>query len=269
MGFVVLALLPLLGLALYNSSAERARRAEAIKATLSALAADVAARHEQVMERSRDLLLTLSTLTPVRERDAPRCNALFAELLPHYPQYLNLVVADHKGDIYCSARPMAQPVNVSTEPSFTRALANRGLALGEFGISKITGRPFIGQGYPVSGAQGEVVAVVGAILSVDWLNQQARRIVLPAGGVLAVIDAAGTVIVRAPEADKWVGRSVSDTPLFNSRLQGLNYFEAPGPDGVLRAYGLARVDKMPAPSALNVAVGVSIEQAFAPVQEAL
>ncbi len=269
MGFVVLALLPLLGLALYNSSAERARRAEAIKATLSALAADFAARHEQVMERSRDLLLTLSTLTPVRERDAPRCNALFAELLPHYPQYLNLVVADNKGDIYCSARPMAQPVNVSTEPSFTRALANRGLALGEFGISKITGRPFIGQGYPVSGAQGEVVAVVGAILSVDWLNQQARRIVLPAGGVLAVIDAAGTVIVRAPEADKWVGRSVSDSPLFRSRPQALTYFEAPGPDGVARAYGLARVDRMPAPSALNVAVGVSLGQAFAPVQEAL
>jgi len=176
---ILLAFAPALGLVVYSHYEQQQFRQADVRNATIILAREIAAKHAQIVERARELLLTLSVLPAVRALDASNCSALFAELLPRYPQYLNLVVANAEGDIFCSARPMAQRVSVKAEPSFTRALENRALALGEFAISKITGRPFIGEGYPVFGARGEAIGVVGAILSVDWLNREAAKTCCP------------------------------------------------------------------------------------------
>ena len=266
---ILAALAPAFGLVVYSHYEQQQSSRIVVRNNAIALANGVAAKHAQIVERARELLLTLSVLPAVRALDAKQCSALFAELLPHYPQYLNLVAANAEGDIFCSARPMSQPVSVKTEPSFTRALENRGLALGEFAISKITGRPFIGEGYPVFGARGEAIGVVGAILSVDWLNREAAKTVLPPGHTLSVLDATGTVVVRAPDAEKWVGKQVSDTPIFQARLRGEPYIEGIGVDGVAHIFGLAKVDNVPPPSVFYVSVGSSVDQAYRQVRETL
>lgn len=266
---ILLAFVPAFGLVLYSAYEQRQLQQAEIRAAMSVLARETAARHAQIIESTRHALLALSLLPAVRNANAAECSALFAELLPRYPHYLNLVAATPDGSIFCSARPMTQAVSVAKESSFTRALATGELALGEFSISNITGRPFIGEGYPVRDARGEVVAVIGAILSVDWLNQVAAKTALPAGVAFAVVDHAGNVVVRAPDAEKWVGRQVRDTAIFAARQRGEASIESIGLDGVTRIYGLATVQGVPPPGALYVSVGASTDEAFGPIRQAL
>jgi len=93
--------------------------------------------------------------------------------------------------------------------------------------------------------------------------------VLPAGNALSVVDAAGTVVVQVPDAEKWVGKQVRDTPVFQARLRGEPYIEAIGIDGVSRIYALAKVENVPPPSMYYVSVGSSTDQAYRQVREAL
>ena len=269
MALMLIAFAPAFVLLIHSAGVEKERHEVEVRTNMSSLASDAASRHSHIVERARELLLALASVEAVHELDGRRCSALFAQLLPRYPQYLNLVVANAEGDIFCSARPMQRQVNVKSEPSFARALANRGLAFGELSTSKVTGRPFLGQGYPVLGASGEVVAVIGAILDVDWLNREVTKTSLPAAVVLTVTDEAGNVVVQSPSAAQWVGKSIRDTALFAAQRGSTPFSAARGVDGVERLHGHAKVGNVPAPSALYVSVGLDEETAFGPARAAL
>jgi signal transduction histidine kinase/ActR/RegA family two-component response regulator len=266
---ILLAIAPVFGMVVYSAHEQQQLQRGEISSNALAFAREVAAKQAQVVERARDLLLTVSRLPAVRERDAARCNALLADLLPRYPQYMNLVVADTNGDIFCSARIMTRPVSVKAEPSFTRALANPGLALGELSISQITGKPFIGEGYPVLGERGDVVAVVGAILSVDWLNELSALTRLPDGAALTIIDRSANVVVRAPDPDVWVGKRWPGSAVLASQRGRDVAMEATGADGIRRVYGLSMVDNVPPPAAFHVIVEFSRDAAFEPIRTAM
>jgi PAS domain S-box-containing protein len=266
---LVLAFTPVFGLTAYWSYLDQTERLDELEATELLLVRQVATTYGQVIRRSREVLYALARLAEVQALDGPKCSALFRDLLESYhPQYSNIDAARADGEIFCSAKPFDRPINVSDSQGFIRAVENRGFAVGDFKISLTTKQPILTMAFPVFDENGEIVAVIGALLSVDWLNQLAAKFSME-GSSLAMIDRSGRVVVKQPDPATWIGRDVSETPLFAARLRGETRLETDAFDGVRRRFVLATVDGVPLPASLSVSVGLDYEQALADFHPAL
>src|SRR6266508_2994119 len=97
---VLLAIIPALGLMLWNAAEQR--RAAALEAEASALRlAQIASiNQERVIEVARELLSAVAQLPQVRKRDSQGCSSLFANLLKQYRGYANLVAAEPNGNVF-------------------------------------------------------------------------------------------------------------------------------------------------------------------------
>jgi len=264
---VFFAIIPALGLTLYTGA--EMRRAASVEAEANSvrLAQSVSSTQDDLFERARQLLTALAQIPMVRGGNPAECNSLFSMLVKKYASYTNLGVVTPAGNIFCSGLPLPGPVNVADRAWFRRALESRDLVIGDYIVGRVTGKPTLGLGYPVLDEAGEVQAVLYAGLDLGWLNKIAAKTQLPTGTTLTVIDRKGTILVRFPDPEKWVGKSMPETPLFQTILhQGEGTAELPGMDGVPRLYGFTRLGKT---GDAYVSVGIPKEVAFAPANHLL
>lgn len=237
LALVLLALIPALGLILYTASEQRRGAAADVQANLLRLAKFAAANQGQTSEGARQLLIALSQLPEVRQGNTEACNKLFADLLKQYRAYATFGVLDVDGNAICSSLPLTKPINAADRTYFRRALLTRDFAIGEYQIGRLTGKASVNFGYPVLDEAGQVQAVVLAALDLAWLNQLATKAQLPSGSVLSVIDRKGTILVRHPDRQNWVGKSFPAAPFIRTILtQGEGTIETRGIDGIVRLY---------------------------------
>ncbi len=258
---VLLALVPALGLIFY--AAEDQRRSTAIEAQQNALrlARLVSANQHDIIEGARQLLTAMAQIPMVRGGNPAECDSLFSMLLKKYPHYTNLGVVTPAGDIFCSGLPLPGPVNVADRAWFRRVVESRDFVIGDYIVGRVTGKATLGLGYPVLDQAGEVQAVLYAGLDLGWLNKIAAKAQLPTGATLTVIDRKGTILVRFPESEKWVGKSMPETPLAQTILsRGEGTAEVTGMDGIPRLYGFSPLGKT---GDVYVSIGVPKSVAFA------
>src|SRR3954451_7506911 len=105
---VVIAVLPALGILLYNRHDLRAAREAETHAEALRNAHAVADELERVVDGARDLLLTIAHASPLRDGNWPDCNTYLGELGDTYPSYSRLSVADHSGRIVCASEPVPE-----------------------------------------------------------------------------------------------------------------------------------------------------------------
>jgi PAS domain S-box-containing protein len=260
---VLLAIIPALGLTLYTGMEQRESAAAAAKADAWRLARLSAASLEEIKEGARQLLIALAQLPAVRGRDAAGCNALFANLEGKYPRYLNFGVAAPDGQVFCSAIPLAGPVNYSDYGWFQTALQTPNIVIGEYQLSRITQQPVLYFAQSVTDQAAGVQAVVFVALDVGWLNQQVAGAQLPEGAAITVFDRNGTILARYPNPQQWVGQSLPDEPLTRIVLKYQSgATEVVDLDGVQRLHGFASLGGTPAVP-LFVSVGIPSQVAFA------
>ena len=237
---VLLAVIPALGLILYTASEQRRSAAAEAKDSALRLARSFSSSQDELIESARQLLTALTQIPAVRDGNTTECNVIFASLLKQYSRYNNFVATKPNGDVFCSAVPSARQVNLADRPHFQFAVRTGGFAIADYLIARTTGKPILSSAYPVLDASGQIKAVVFAGLDLDWLNALVAKTELPAGATLTVIDRKGTVLARFPHPEKWVGKSMPNTPLKQtilSRTKGTA--EATGMDGVVRLYGFS------------------------------
>ena len=267
---VLLAVLPALGLVLFTTWEQRRQAKEAVQGDALQLAELVAADHQRLIEGARQLLAALARLPEVRGQDRGRCSPLLADLLTQYRGYANLGVADTAGNIFCSAIPLARPVNASDRGWFQRALATRAFAVGEYQMGRITGRATVNFGQPVLDGQGRVQAVVFAALDLGWLNELAHGAPVPPGSTFTVLDRTGLILARYPDAERWIGKRAPDAALVTLVLkQGKGVAEDRGLDGVQRLYGFTPLDEGGDAGAVYVSIGIPATAAYAGVRRTL
>ncbi len=258
---VLLAVVPALGLIIYTGAETRRTASMEAQANALRLAQSVSSTQDDLFEGARQLLIALAQLPEVRKRDSKACNTLFANLLKQYPLYSTLGAADAKGDPFCSAIPIRKPFNVADRAWFQRAIQYRGFGVGDYTMGRVTGKASLHFGYPVLDDGGAVQAVVLVGLDLDWLNAHIAKSELPAGTTLTVIDRKGTILVRFPESEKWVGKSMPETPLAQTILsRGEGMAEVTGMDGISRLYGFSPLGKT---GDAYVSIGVPKSVAFA------
>ena len=257
---VVVATVPALGLMLWNAAEQRRAAALETEASALRLARVASSNQERVIEVARGLLSAVAQLPQVRNRDSQSCSALFANLLKQYRGYANLVAVEPNGKVFCSGQPMPGTVNFADRDWFRRVVGSRDLVTSEYNIGRITGRAIVVLGYPAINASGQVEAVISIALDLAWLNEFAAKTRLPAATTLTVFDRKGTIVVRFPDPQKWVGKSMAGRPLFQTIVdRGEGTAEAFGMDGTARLYGFSPLGNG---REAYVAVGIAKNVAF-------
>ncbi len=267
---ILLALLPLFGLALYDSIDRRAGDAEAAKGQALHAAHLAAATQGARVETARSLLATLARLPEVRGGDSSRCHARLASLLPRSHGFINLGLADRDGNVVCSALPLPGPVSVADRRYFRQAVRTRRFAVGDYQVGRITGKASVNFGYPVVDGRRRLRGVLFAALGLEALSSFLSQSSLPPASTVLVLDRAATVLARYPPWAGAVGRRLPDEPLLRTliaRREGVA--EAAGLDGIPRFYGFVPLPGTSGPGDAILAVGVPRAEALAASDAAL
>lgn len=265
---VLLAVIPALGLILYTAAEQR--RVAVVDAQQNALrlARLAASDQERLVEGARQLLIALAQLPSVRNRDEAECTLFLADLLKQYPLYENLGAIDPNGNIFCSAVPSSRSVNVADRASFQRALQKSGFAAGEYLIARITGKALMSSTYSVLDEAEQLQVVVFAGIDLEWLNKFMATAELPPGSTLTVFDSNGTILVRYPDPEQWVGKSMPTSITQPILAQGEGVNEALGLDEVPRLYAFTPLGGS-AEDSVYVRIGVPKAEAFAEADRTL
>ena len=265
---VLLAVLPALGLILYTAhqSGKLAVRQTVSEAQL--LVRLAAADYERLVANTRQLLVTLASLSDGRSPIAAECNDLVVRLKAGYPYYSTLGAIRPDGEVFCSSVPLGgHRVNASDRAYFQIAVKTRRFSIGEYQIGRITGKPIQAFAYPLYGRDGELKTVFFAGLDLTWLNQLAAKAQLPAGSTVTLFDSRGVILNRYPDPEKWIGKSSADSPLTRVILAatGGGTVETTGLDDVPRLYAFAPLFKTESGAGVYLSVGIPRDIAFADV----
>jgi PAS domain S-box-containing protein len=261
---VLLAMIPALGLILYTAAAQRRSAAINAQQNMLRLVKLAAANQRQASEGAHQLLIALSQIPEIRQRNVKGCNRLLANLLKQYSIYAGFGVVDGAGNSICSAPVATKPVNAADRSYFRRAKETRNFAIGEYQIGRVTGKASLNFAYPILDKAGQVQTVVFAALDLAALDRLASEMKLPEGSVVTVTDRKGTILVRYPDSQNWVGKSVPNAPMTKRVLfQKEGTAEAISLDGVERLYAFTTLESKTAAPDLHVRIGVPRTIAFA------
>jgi signal transduction histidine kinase len=261
---VLLAVVPALGLMLYTNLEQRRLANVQAQEDAQRLARLAATQQQQLIEGARQLLIALAQISEVRGGDAAACNTLMTSLLKQYPLYANLGVIELDGDVFCSAVSLTGPINAADRVYFRHALETGGFSVGDYQIGRVTGKAAVNFGYPVLDDAGQPEAVAFVALDLAWLNRLAAEAQLPPDSVFVVVDRLGTILVRYPDPEKWVGQTLPEAPVFKKILTSPNSdtAEVVGVDGIERLYAFAPLNSS-AQSGVYVSIGLSKAVTFA------
>lgn len=265
---VLLALLPALGVILYTGlEQQREAAAEAQRSALR-LVRHSALDQERMIQGAAQLLAAVAQLPTIRERNQPAVSEFLRHLLEQNPSYANIRIIGSDGQLLYSALPLPAPVNYADAPWFAGAREKRRLFIGEYQIDGISGKADVPLIYPVLDAAGRLQVMVYASLDLTWLSKLAAKIELPLSATLAVIDRQGTFLVRHPDPEKWVGKTIPEMERVKevlAREEGT--MEAMGIDGNVRLYAFSPLKGMP--EGLFMRVGLLKKEVFARANQVL
>lgn len=203
---VFIAVLPALGLILYEAATDRASAARDAQAQALRAARVAAQDYARVVSDAERLLMVLARVPDIRAGDNASCSVLLAGMLHQDTRYLNFGVVDKQGQLLCSAIPMAAGLNLADRAYFQRAVQTRRFSVGDFQIGRITRRASINLAFPVLDMAGKLEAVLFSALDIGKLHATVAGATLPEHATITVVDARGTILARYPDSENWVGK---------------------------------------------------------------
>jgi signal transduction histidine kinase len=254
---VLLALLPAFVLMYLAAQDERQYVAEQTEIALTATSDLVASNLAEIVKSAEEKLRWLALLPEMTNSDAGVCTARLNALFQQVDGYLAFSVAHSNGDVYClaPARVLTSTLNIANRPFFQPTLQKKGFVIGGFQTGSLTSKAALTFGYPILDVAGNVQAVIGAGVEVQFLNQAIASWHLPPNTAIVLTDQGGTIVARFPDSERWVGKEMQNAPLMKRLLQNQKgQEEIPGLDGVRRLYAFTSF-QTPSNTTLFMAIG--------------
>src|SRR3984893_10222654 len=204
---VLIAVFPAIVIQAYNEYELRKASEAAIRQQVVQITKQFGEEIGELREGDRQLLLALSQLTPVKLRESDDCNVLFGSLASQYANYSLLAAADTDGRLFCSSSPLAYD-SVADEPFFKRAMAQDGLAVGNYWADPTSGARMIHFALKFDSGDGHTVGVVFAGLDLRWLSEHLKERGLPLTSSILIADREGNIIARLPNPEALVGKNM-------------------------------------------------------------
>jgi PAS domain S-box-containing protein len=241
-----LALLPLAGLVLFNAVMQRREAAVEAQNDVLRLVLMCANNEERMIDSAGRLLALTAEMPGVKELDPRQCAPLFARMLGKEPGYENLGLLDAAGNVVASAQPLTPPAPFGRSQFFTEALRKGGFAASDFALDSKNGKAEMLCGEPVRTADGHIAGVVFAELNLDWLAAINTGQGLPPEVTIGVISRDGTILMRVPNPQFWVGKSVLNAPAGRLLMQhrGSGTADEEGLDHVRRLFAFTPLDPL-------------------------
>jgi len=266
---VALAMIPAFGMIVFSTWEDKAAAELRAQQQTRQLAMVVAEEQSRIVGEMRQLLGVLSSLGGMRDPALlPQCNETLARIRQQNALYANIGLVDARGKLLCSALPFKPPVDFSDRAWFQRAIDERGFAVGDYLVGKLSGVPSVGMGYPLYGAGGKLEGVLYATLDLAWMQNLAGRLPLPPGAVVVVVDAGGTVLLRYPDPErKWMGKPAPEKGELQTLLAQScrGYAEFTGQDGVPRLNAIEPLLHKGG-QCVYVRVGVPKDEVYGPIE---
>jgi signal transduction histidine kinase len=262
---VLIAIFPAVVIQGYNEYELRKAREDDIRKQVIQVTKQFGEEIGELREGARQLLLALSQLPAVRLQDGDSCSEHFAALKSQYANYSLLAAADTQGRVFCSSAPTTD-ASVAGQPFFTRAVAQDGLAVGNYWADPVTGQKMIHFAVKFGDNDGRPAGVVFAGLDLAWLsNHLKERDLAPTSSIL-IADREGNIIARLPNPETLVGKNMrkSHEQIMDGDTAG--WEEAVGVDGTPRIFGYVP-PAMP-PKDFFLSAGQSKIEAFAAIKDA-
>ncbi|WP_194164629.1 sensor histidine kinase [Microvirga thermotolerans] len=260
------ALLPALGILLYNEvSLHRSREAE-VHALALRFGQLAALEMQGILEGARGLLIAVASAHGVKSFDVDACTAYLADVQVQTPQLTPITVIDAEGLIRCRSDSMGQGQSLDDRDYFQEAFARGTFVVGRYRVGQVSGKGVLPLAMPIRDGEGRIVGVVAAGLNLDWLGQRLRQRDLAHGNALTIADRDGTIIAREPFPERFIGTRIPEP--FLSLVKG----DAPGTqevmsqDGTRRIIGYIPVKVMP--EGLYISAGIARDEAFHAIDRA-
>ena len=231
---ILIAVVPALAVMLYSAAEQERLDAAGVQKDLSRLATLYAREERQLLEGSRQVLITLAAFLVLHHDDSRACSAFFADLIKDFRRYANFGAVKENGEVFCSAVPLAEPTNAGDRQWFQRVMQTGQFTVSGFQVGRITGKPVLLMAYPWTAPGKSTTGAVFAAIDLEWLNRFAFPWdeQLPPGATLARTDDQGVVLSQQPGPDAWIGQPVPVPDLLAAMLarkRGL--LEASNPEG--------------------------------------
>ena len=246
---VGVSVLPFLFFTLYSAAQRRADELENVHDNAMALARQVAAEQSQILGHTRQWMLGValshdSAGDPLLRSD---CERRMRILLQSYPLYSQVSIADPRGNVVCTGKPLPVPVNIADRDYFRLAVETRGFALSNAIVGRATGRRTIVAAQALVDGKQKILGVLLAALDLDWVQRLLSRVKLPSGAVVSLIDAEGTIYARFPDPESFTGRTIPDVEGFKRKTASVSegYAEVRGLDGIERIVAYAQLTSWP------------------------
>jgi signal transduction histidine kinase len=262
---VVIAVLPAIVIQAYNEYDLRKAREDDIRRRVIQITKQFGEEIGELREGASQLLLALAQLSAVRTHNSAACGQLFASLKSRFPNYALLAAADTDGRVFCSSGPVASS-SVRDQPFFKRALAQKGLAVGNYWADKVTHRRMIHFALAFEDMGGRAAGVVFAGLDLDWLSEHLKERGLSPTSSILIADREGNIIARLPHPGTLIGKNMRKTHEAIMDGNKAGWEEAVGVDGVTRIFGY--VPPALPPRDFFLSAGQSKAEAFAEIDHA-
>jgi signal transduction histidine kinase len=262
---VLIAICPAIVIQAYNEYELRKARETDIRQQVIQITKQFGEEIGELREGARQLLLALAQLTPVKLRESGDCNALFGSLASQYANYSLLAAADTDGRIFCSSSPLTYS-SVADKPFFKRAMAQDGLAVGNYWADPTSGERMIHFALKFDGGDHHAAGVVFAGLDLRWLSEHLKERGLSPTSSILIADREGNIIARLPNPEALVGKNMrkSHEDIMDGNTTG--WEETPGVDGAIRIFGY--VPPALPPRDFFLSAGQSKAEAFAAIESA-
>lgn len=264
---MLLAVLPgLLVQLLEQDNLRTVRREQAIE-EVKRDAFSFAGELQQILDGAQNVLHTIASAPDIRRQDWAACNRFLAELGASSPIYLGFGIAGRDGTVVCTSMPEALGLSVATRDYFRAVLETGQPGLGTYTAARPTNTPVLPIAHPLLDSSGAVAGVVVGALRLDWLAQTYEKRPQPPNALLFLADRNGTVLVRLPDHQRWVGQPAPETnrPYLERNQSAVG--EAAGIDGVRRIFAYDPATTPPA-EGLHIVVGLPTDYVFGPVERA-
>lgn len=263
-------LLPVLAVGAWNEIDDYRLRDQQVRDGVAREARYVAAEFERLLDGARSLVETIAHVPVVRRGDWSACSELLTTLRPFNAGILALAATDSTGAVMCASDqpPGARLPSVGDRSHFRLALRQEGVVVGGYAFGRHTAGHALHVAVARRDGEGAVAGIVFATISLDWIAGRYGQSPWSSDHVVTVADAGGTILMRQPDHERFVGKAIPDASWSGlRRLSGNGSFEDVSPlDGVRRIVGYV-AQAAPSPG-LFIAVGVSRQSAFADLNAA-
>lgn len=222
----------LASVAVWHSLADRDERLRDAATHLQHSAQLIAARQQHIVAQT-DAILTGLMLNPALQPGAPAdaCAQALAARLAREKKFIQIGKALPGGELDCLAVPATNRINIADRNYFKAALQSNDLVISDVITSRSLGNPVIVFAKAMRNSAGQVSGLLFVSTDLTRLHEELAATRLPDGARLVVVDANGTVAVRHPDPEGWVGKSAA-------KLSLLQRIQATGSEGTAEDIGL-------------------------------